>query len=70
MRVPSLRHLLGMKLHAVKCGRARRGAKDLADMEALVHANQVDTESADFKELCLRYGTEAIYEEIRSHRRG
>lgn len=63
-RVPSLRHLLGMKLHALKHGRAVRGVKDLADIEALVRANDLNTESTDFKELCLRYATADIYEEI------
>ena len=69
-RVPSLRHLLGMKLHALKHGRTVRGVKDLADVEALVRGNDVDVDSADFRELCLRYATADILEEIRSHARG
>lgn len=69
-RVPSLRHLIGMKLHALAHGRSRRGAKDLADIEALVRANDIDVRSEEFRELCSRYATADIYEEILSHLQG
>lgn len=68
--VPSLRHLIGMKLHALAHGRSARGTKDLADIEALARANAVDVCSQEFRELCLRYATADIHEEIRSHPQG
>ena len=64
LRVPSLRHLIGMKLHALKYGRARRGSKDLADIEALVRANDLDVSSESFRDLCLRYADRTVYREI------
>ncbi len=65
--VPSLRHLLGMKLHAVKNSRAMRGSKDMADIEALVHANNIDVGTQEFHELCRRYANEDILNEIKAN---
>ena len=63
-RVPSLEHLIALKLHAVKNGPKRRGNKDLFDIVELIAANKVDVKTSDFKNLCLKYGTVEIYNKI------
>lgn len=63
-RVPSLEHLIALKLHAVKYNPKPRSAKDMPDIINLIRINGLDVKNDKFKELCLRYGTEEIYREI------
>lgn len=63
-RVPSLWHLIALKLHAARDAAPHRRYKDLIDIFYLVDANQVDVLSASFRELCEQYGTSELYEEI------
>jgi len=63
-RIPSLDHLLGLKLHALKHGPARRGFKDFTDVLSLVEANRIDVRSDKFRALCDKYGNKKIYERI------
>lgn len=62
-RVPSLRHLIAMKLHSVKNNR-KREFRDLGDIVELVKRNDLDVFSHDFKDLCLKYGTSELYRKI------
>lgn len=62
--VPSLDHLLALKIHAIKHGQKRRAWKDLPDVMNLVEMNDIDARSSKFKELCLRYGNDEIYQTI------
>ncbi|OGV73943.1 MAG: hypothetical protein A3K19_22990 [Lentisphaerae bacterium RIFOXYB12_FULL_65_16] len=55
--------LAGNRIHALLAGGWALSAYG-------VSRQTVDVDSADFKELCQRYGSEEIYQEIRSHRRG
>lgn len=66
--VPSLFHLIAMKLHALRHNRERRHGRDLPDVLALIDANDIDVHREDFKELCLRFGSPMLYQEIRTHR--
>lgn len=62
--VPSLRHLIALKLHAIKYNPRIREYKDLLDIIELIRANQVNVKDAEFKDLCLKYGTEELYRKI------
>lgn len=62
--VPSLDHLIALKLHAVKNAPKHRGNKDIFDIVELIRANKINFKNAEFKNLCLKYGTEDIYDRI------
>lgn len=62
--VPSLIHLIALKLHAIKCNPQMRIFKDLPDIVGLIKANRLDPLTNEFKEWCLKYGTEDIYNKI------
>lgn len=64
--VPSLNTLFAMKLHAIKSNRKAREYKDLLDILSLIRSNNVNYKSKEFKELCLKYGTEELYQKISS----
>ena len=64
--IPSLNTLIAMKLHAIKSNRKAREYKDLLDILSLIRANNVNYKSREFKELCLKFGTEELYQKIAS----
>jgi hypothetical protein len=63
-RIPSLEHLLALKLHALKNTRLHRFLKDFLDVENLIRINQIDIGSENIRQLFLRYGTIELYEKI------
>ena len=62
--VPSLNHLVALKLHSIKHNSKIRLTRDLPDIVNLIRINKVNVEAKEFKELCLKYGTEEIYQRI------
>ncbi|OGW83400.1 MAG: hypothetical protein A3C47_03460 [Omnitrophica bacterium RIFCSPHIGHO2_02_FULL_51_18] len=62
--VPSLDHLIALKLHSIKYNSKIRLMRDLPDIVNLVRINKVNVEDRKFRELCLRYSTEEIYNKI------
>ena len=62
--VPSLNHLIALKLHAIKYNLKIREYKDLSDIIELIKVNKVKVKSNEFKNLCLKYGTEELYNKI------
>ena len=62
--VPSLNHLIALKLHSIKYNSKLRLLTDFPDIVGLIRKNNVNVESADFKELCLKFGTEELYQKI------
>jgi hypothetical protein len=62
--IPSVEHLIALKLHAMKNNFKNRMLKDLPDVINLIKANNIDFKSSEFKSLCLKYGTEDIYKSI------
>ena len=62
--VPCLDHLIALKLHAIKYNPKIREYKDLADIIELVRNNKMDVTNQEFKELCLKYGSEELYYKI------
>lgn len=68
-KVPSLGHLIAMKLHALKNSEGEREYKDLLDIMELIHKNRVDIDSDKFRDLFLKYGTEELYLKIKELKR-
>ncbi|MEO5803979.1 MAG: nucleotidyltransferase [Verrucomicrobiota bacterium] len=62
--IPSLEHLIALKLHALKHSHAGRFMKDFLDVENLVRANKVDLRSNNIRDLFLKYGTLELYEKV------
>ena len=62
--VPSLNHLIALKLHSIKYNPKIRLSKDFPDIINLIRINKLDFKDKKFKELCLKYGTEEIYQRI------
>ena len=64
--VPSVLHLIALKLHSIKDNK-KREYKDLLDIIDLIRNNRIDIKSKEFKELCLKYGNELLYKRIVEH---
>lgn len=62
--VPSLNHLIALKLHSVKYNPKMRFGKDFPDIVSLIRINGVDVQDKTFKELCLKYGTPELYRQL------
>ena len=65
-RVPAIEHLVSMKLHALKQGDAERRLKDLTDVIQLLKQSSIGVHSDEFRQLCQKYATLEVYEEIKS----
>jgi len=63
-KVPSLNHLIALKLHAIKHNSKIRLIRDFPDIINLIRINKVAVKNNQFKELCLKFGTEEIYQRI------
>ena len=64
VRIPSLRHLLALKLHVLKQAPGHRAVKDLNDVVQLIEFNGLDVRAEEFRQLCLRYGNVSWYEKL------
>jgi hypothetical protein len=64
VRIPSLRHLLALKLHVLKQDLGHRAVKDMNDVIQLIEANGLDIRTDEFRQLCLRYGNGSLYENL------
>lgn len=62
--VPSLYHLIALKLHSIKYNPKIRLTKDLPDIINLIRINKIDINEKRFKELSFKFGTEEIYNKI------
>lgn len=62
--LPSLEHLIALKLHSIKSNYKIRWTKDLPDIISLMRANKIDARTEKFKALCLKFGTEELYQKI------
>lgn len=65
-RIPTLEHLIALKLHALKNTRPHRFLKDFLDVENLIRINQLDIQSENIRQLFKKYGTLDLYEKIRA----
>lgn len=64
VRIPSIEHLIALKLNVLKQVGRERELKDLADIAALVRIGKLAVKDARFRNLCEKYGTMSIYEKI------
>ncbi len=62
--IPSLNTLIALKLHSLKYNLRFRENRDLPDIVDLIRVNKIDFTSKEFKDLCLKYGTQDIYNKI------
>ena len=62
--IPSLLHLIALKLHAMKHNLKIRELKDLPDIVDLIRVHRVNVRGKEFKEVCLKYGSEEIYRKV------
>lgn len=62
--IPSIDHLIALKLHAIKHNQKNRIWKDLPDIIRLIQMNKIDCRKRTFKDLCLKYGNIEIYQTI------
>ena len=63
-RIPSLEHLIALKLHALKNGRFERFLKDFLDTENLILVNGLDIKSENMRQLFAKYGTMELYDKV------
>ena len=61
-RIPSLDHLLALKLHALKQAPPHRTSKDAQDVEILVRRNGLNLSEPRYEQLFVKYGNREIYE--------
>jgi len=61
-RVPSLDHLLALKLHALKQALPHRTSKDAEDVEMLARRNGLNLRDPRYEELFLKYGNRELYD--------
>ena len=64
LRIPSLDHLMALKLHALKHTRPHRFLKDFQDLEGLLMVNHLDPKSENIRLLFAKYGTLDLHEKI------
>ncbi len=61
--VPSLEHLIALKLHSIKHNPKIRFSRDFPDIVSLARINGVNIKDKEFKALFLKYGTDEIYQQ-------
>ena len=61
--VPSLKHLITMKLHSI-AGNKKRELKDFPDVVQLMTANAIDPTKGDIKEMFRKYNLMDLYERV------
>ena len=64
MLVPSLEHLIALKVHALKHSHIGRFMKDFQDVENLIRVNGLDLRSENIRQLFLKYGNVELYEKV------
>ena len=63
LKVPSLAHLIAMKLFALKSGSPKRWEKDFPDIAHLAVENSLNVET-ELKPLCERFASHDIYSKL------
>src|ERR1043166_2828288 len=64
VRMVLLKHLLALKLHVLKQRKLHRFLDDFIDVTELVKSNRLDLQSAEFRDLFLRYGSTDLYDKV------
>ncbi|HMJ90331.1 MAG TPA: nucleotidyl transferase AbiEii/AbiGii toxin family protein [Candidatus Acidoferrum sp.] len=63
--IPSLRHLVALKAHALKNGKGLRVLKDMTDVAELLKLHRVSSDAEWLRETFVKYGDNESYERIR-----
>ncbi|HRK15604.1 MAG TPA: nucleotidyl transferase AbiEii/AbiGii toxin family protein [Prosthecobacter sp.] len=64
-RVPSLAHLIALKLHAAR--NEHRAQKDLTDVRELLRANPGKVAPDELRQLCRQFGTPQLAAQLEDH---
>lgn len=62
--VPSLEHLLALKVHAMKHGNGLRALKDTTDVAQLLSVNRIDPQAVWLRQLFEKHGDLKLYERV------
>lgn len=62
--IPTVEHLLALKLHALTHGHFGRYLKDYLDVENLIRIHQLDLRSEKMRKLFAKHGTMELYEKV------
>jgi hypothetical protein len=62
--VPSLYHLIALKLHAMKQNPKFRELKDFPDIIELIYHNKIDVREPAFQQILLKYGSKETFDKI------
>ena len=63
-RIPSVEHLLALKLHALKHTRPHRFLKDFQDVVGLIECQKLDVKSEKVRKLFQKYANMDLYEKV------
>ena len=64
LRIPSVLHLIAMKLHALRSPHRLAHGVDLQDVRHLIRMAKIDVAGGEFADLMERYGSDEIRERI------
>ena len=64
MSIPSLEHLLALKIHALSHSHVGRFMKDFMDVENLIRVNGLNVRDEKFRRLFDKYGSVELYEKV------
>ena len=65
--IPSVEHLIALKLHSMKGNYKIRWTKDFPDVISLIRANKINIQADQFKAMCLKFGTPELYQLIKEN---
>lgn len=65
VQVPSVPHLVAMKLHAINHGPPHREMGDLHDIIMVLRKNEIDIESDAIQDVFLKHGKPEQYDQVR-----
>ena len=66
VKAASPRHLIALKIHALKHYQEHRYAKDYGDLLQLLRTKCQNLRSEELREMCLRYADQALYDKLDS----
>ncbi len=66
VRVPSVRHMVALKLHAATSPTRSKPVQDWEDIRQMVLLHHLDLDEPEFQKLILRYGGDSALEKIRA----
>lgn len=67
VRIPHIKHMIALKLHALKQRQEHREDKDLMDIKSLLKYNKNIVSAAELRELCAKYNRADLYETLKKY---